>query len=154
MTDCSVLHGVSISEQEDYRKAVAQVIDDIHRASGKTLLEIADSIDVSFGTISNARNRKSDLTAIYLKRLGTRYGAAFLNPYFALMGAQAAPIKRKPERDILPIVTKVAHKIALARDPEGPGGSVEVPQERRGYLHDLKELQHTTGCLIAEVETI
>lgn len=141
------------ADTDDYRCAVETIIRDIQRATEDTLIDIAENIGASLGTISNAVNRKADLNATYLARLGQYYGSAFLNPYLAMFGAQAAPIKRKPERDILPIVTKVAHKIALARDPEGPGGSVEVPQEKRGYLHDLKELQHTTGCLIAEVES-
>lgn len=147
----NVLHVDEFAEQTAYRNSVAQIIGDIQAAHGKELTDIAEEIDVSRGTMSNAFNKKCDLSPIYLKRLGKKYGAAFLNPYFALFGAQAAPIGRRT-KDILPIVTRVAHKIALARDPEGPGGTTEVPQERKAYLNDLKELQHETGSLISEVE--
>jgi transcriptional regulator with XRE-family HTH domain len=134
-----------------YRCAVATIIEDIE-ATGKTLIDIAEDIKVSLGTISNAKNKKADLCAAYLARLGQVYGGSFLNPYFALFQSQAAPMQRRRTKDILPVVTRVAHKIACARDPDGPGGVVEVPQEKRGYLRDLKELQHETGCLISEIE--
>jgi len=150
MTAYTVLRDMPSSDS--FRCAVATIIGDIERATGEPLCMIADRIDASLGTISNAKNRKADLNATYLARLGAVYGGAFLNPYLALFDAQAAPIEKKAKRDILPIVTKVAHKIALARDPSGPGGATEVPQEKRGYLHDLKELQHEAGCLISEVE--
>ena len=152
MNEFTVLRAASCSETTDYRKAVSQIIRDIQRDLDKELCDIAEDIDVSRGTISNALHCRGDLSAIYLKRLGKRYGAAYLNPYLALFGAQAAPIKSKPEKDILPIVTKVAHKVAAARDPEGPGGAAEVPQEKLGYLSDLKTLLHAAGCLVSHIE--
>lgn len=135
-----------------YRSAVATSIRDIQRATGHTLIEIAESIDASLGTVSNAVNCKADLTAPYLFRLGAVYGASFVNPCLALMGAQAAPIEHKRLRDILPLGMKLFHKIAAARDPDGPGGVVEVPQERAGYLGDAKALHHELGCHIAATE--
>lgn len=135
-----------------YRFAVATIIGDIERLAGKTLVDIADDIDVSLGTISNAKNRKTDLSAEFLARLGQFYGGAYLNPYFALFQSQAAPIEKRPSKDILPIMTKVAHKVAAARDPDGPGGAVEVPQEKLGYLSDLKALLQTAGTLVSHIE--
>lgn len=147
-----------VSETACYRKAVATIIRDIQRdhyaRDGKPmeLLEIAEAIDVSLGTISNAVNEKSDLNAIYLMRLGQKFGAAYLNPYLRMADAQAAPLDNSLTSDILPMVMTVAHKIALARDPAGPGGATEVPQERAGYLPDLKRLNNRSGCLIKEIE--
>jgi len=154
MNATSVMRVNEVEEQTAYRCAVTTIIRDIQRAHDRSLVEIAEDIDVSLGTISNAVNGKADLCATYLARLGQHYGAAFLNPYFALMGAQAAPIKRKPQKDILPVLTGLTHEIARARDPQGPGGSTEVPQERKGYLGKAKELQHELGCMIAEVEGV
>lgn len=138
----------ALADTDAYRSAVATIISDIERHELKTLVDIAEDIDASLGTISNAKNRKADLNPTYLARLGQRYGGAYLNPYFALFHAQAAPLKGSVEADILPLVMAVGHKIACARDPEGPGGAAEVPQERRGYLPDLKRLQRRAGCLI------
>lgn len=151
MTASNVLHADCATDE--YRSAVETIIRDIQRATEDTLIDIAENIGASLGTVSNAVNRKADLNAVYLARLGQYYGGAYLNPYFALFGSQAQPLDRKA-CDILPVVTRVAHKIANARDPDGPGGSTEVPQEKRGYLHDLKELQHKTAGLIAEVEAV
>lgn len=148
-----------IEEQTAYRKAVAQIIEDIQRYEKRgdrqiNLVEIADEIDVSLGTISNAFNKKTDLSPSYLTRLGKRYGAGYLNPYFALVGAQAAPIDNTLTSDILPLLMAVGHKIASARDPEGPGGVIEVPQEKAGYLPDLKRLSHRSSCLVQEIEGV
>jgi transcriptional regulator with XRE-family HTH domain len=143
-----------------YRSAVATIIRDIQRhernSEGKplSLLEIADSIDVSLGTVSNAVNEKTGLSAEYLARLGAVYGGAYLNPYLALFNSQAQPLPPKPTTDILPVIARANLKIAEARDPSGPGGATEVPQERRGYLHDLKTLQREVGCLIREIECV
>lgn len=136
----------------DYRSAVSIIISDIQRVHGASLHEIADRIDCSLGTVSNAINRKADLNATYLARLGKAYGGAFLNPYFALFGSQASPIEDKAKVDVLPLLSRASLKIAEARDPAGPGGVVEVPQERVGYINDLKALQRETACLIAEIE--
>lgn len=152
MSVANVLRVNATEEQTGYRNAVAQIILDIQRASEKTLIEIAEDIDASLGTISNAANKKCDLGATYLARLGKQYGAAFLNPYLALIGAQAALLDPGRAADILPFVARVNLKIADARDPLGPGGKAEVPQERRGYLPDLKALQRELGGLIREIE--
>lgn len=147
-----VIHSGDGTEQDQYRKAVAQIIGDIQRATKLDMCLIADAIEVDKKTILNAFNKRSDLGAIYLKRLGCKFGGAFLNPYLALIGIQATPIDPKAARDILPLATKVSHKVACARDPAGPGGAVEVPQERAAYLPDLKQLHHEAGCLIPQIE--
>lgn len=147
-------------DTDSYRSAVATILDDIgrfeKRADGKppTLIDIAERIDASLSTISNAKNKNADLNPVYLARLGQAYGGAYLNPYFALFRTQAAPLDNTLTSDILPMVMAVAHKIACARDPAGPGGSTEVPQEKRAYLPDLKKLNQRSGCLIQEIETV
>lgn len=141
-TDCSA---------SGYRAAVATIIRDIERA-GVTLLDIAENIDASRDTVSDAKYEKTTLNAVHLARLGQVYGAGFLNPYFALFGAQAAPMEKKPSIDVLPIFTRISMKIAEARDPHGLGGATEIPQERSAYLTDLKQAVREGGCLIAEIE--
>jgi hypothetical protein len=85
---------------------------------------------VSLGTISNAANKKADLSPTYLKRIGTRFGAHMLDPYLALMGARAVPIEAEPKRDILPVMTRAQLRIVEARDPASPGGPRETIQEQ------------------------
>lgn len=158
MLHSKVLRVNEVEEQTAYRNAVAQIIEDILRFEKRDdnkpvgLVDIAESIDVSLGTVSNASNRKTDLSPTYLTRLGKRYGAGYLNPYFALVGAQAAPLDNTLTSDILPLIMALGHKVASARDPEGPGGVMEVPQEKSAYLPDLKKLNHRSACLISEIE--
>lgn len=159
MLHCNVLRVNPVSETAAYRRAVCEIIRDIQRECGdpKTgkpleLLDIAEAINVSLGTISNAVNQKSDLNAIYLLRLGQHFGSGFLNPYLRMCDAQAAPLDGSLTADILPLVMAVGAKIAKARDPQGPGGVVEVPQEKAEYLPDLKKLQTRSAHLVKEIE--
>lgn len=135
-----------------YRSAVATIIGDIEIACKVSLLDIAEAVDASRDTISDAKRGHTTLNPVHLARLGRRYGASFLNPYLALFGAQAAPLMPTATRDILPLASRVVHKVACARDPDGPGGVAEVPQERAEYLPDLKRLHHEVGCLIPQIE--
>lgn len=143
---------VGLTGSANYRTAVARIIEDIKRDHGCDLIDIAEAIDASIGTISNAFNAKADLSGVYLLRLGQAFGAGYLNPCLNITNAQAAPLDGSLTADILPLVMAVGHKIALARDPSGPGGAMEVPQEKSGYLPDLKKLNNRTGCLIKEIE--
>jgi hypothetical protein len=149
-----VLRAASLTGSDNYRKAVARIIDDIQRDHGCDLVDIAEAIDVSVGTVSNAANCKADLSGVYLFRIAQRFGAGYLNPCLNIANAQAAPLDGTLTSDILPMVMAVAHKIACARDPAGPGGVVEVPQEKRAYLPDLKRLNQRSGCLIQEIEAV
>lgn len=136
-----------------YRSAVATIITDIENATGDTLIDIAESIGVTRETISNAKNKKASLSAEFLAELGRKYGAAYLNPYLALFGAQAAPLDAAT-RDILPLLTMAAHTVATHRDPQGPGGIVEVPQEKAAQLHPFKALHRELGGQIAHIEAV
>jgi hypothetical protein len=134
-----------------YRSAVATIIRDIERA-GATLLDIAENIDASRDTVSDAKYEKTTLNAVHLARLGQAYGASFLNPYFALFGAEAAPIKPVAETNLAPLVAKVNLKLVEASDPDGPGGVTHVPQERAAYLPDLKAMSREAALAIREIE--
>lgn len=153
----SLGHGASL-DTEAYRAAVTEILEDILREfrcrDGKPLTQalLADSIDISKASVGNALRGIYSMDPVHLARLGQVYGAGFLNPYFRLMGAQAAPLEKDKGADILPMLTGVAFKISAARDPNGMGGATEVPQERRGYLHDLKRLVNRAGCLVQEIE--
>ena len=148
----SVLRVNPIAETAAYRRAVATIIRDIQRDCDIDLIDIAESIGVSLGTISNAVNERTDLNAIYLSRLGKRYGGSYLNPYLQMADIQAAPLEGSIEADILPLLTALTHKVACARDPEGPGGAAEVPQERSEYLPVLKQVNKATGRLAKQIE--
>jgi hypothetical protein len=147
-----VLRGEALAGSENYRRAIAQIIGDIQRDHKCRLVDIAEAIDASIGTISNAFNKEADLSGVFLLRLGQAYGAGYLNPYLNITQAQAAPLDGSLASDILPLMMAAAHKISMARDPNGPGGVVEVPQEKMGYLPDLKRVNNHTACLINEIE--
>lgn len=148
----SVLHVNTAAEQADYRKAVAEILRRVQSDHGKTLLEIAELIDVSLGTISNAANKKSDLCAVYLRRLGEAFGPNTLDPYLALIGGRVVPLEVSIQRDVLPFVAKVNHKIAVARSPDSPGGVREVHTEKAEYLPDLRQLRKELDGLIHQIE--
>ena len=118
----NVLRVNAVEEQTAERNAVARILLDIQREHSVTLLDIAEKIDVSLGTISNAANKKTDLCRTYLKRLGLAFGGHYLDPFHALYGVRASPIVGDPEADALPSTTAAIHKLALARSPNSKGG--------------------------------
>lgn len=149
----NVLRADALAGSASYRHAVARIIDDIrHDNPQLDLVDIAEAIDASVGTISNAANKRTDLSGVYLLRIGQKFGAGYLNPCLNMAQAQAAPLDGSLASDILPMFMAVAHKVACARDPEGPGGVVEVPQEKAAYLPDLKRAVNNGATLIKEIE--
>ena len=142
----------SAKETANYRAAVSRIVCDVQRDTGLPWVEIAERIGVSVGTIYAARDKASDLSGLYLMRLATVFGASYLNPLLKIAQVQAAPLDGSLEADILPMLTALTHKVALARDPAGPGGVAEVPQERAAYLPDLKRVNHATGKLAKQIE--
>src|SRR5688572_22759031 len=89
----NVLRVNSVAEQSDYMRAVAEILRHVQADHGLTLLEIADKIDVSLGTISNAANKKSVLNPLYLSRLAQLFGPHTLDPFVRLSGGRVVPIE-------------------------------------------------------------
>lgn len=159
MTDSAgnVLRVNGAEETTAYRNAVAEIIARILAEQSRpdasyTLVEIAERIDVSLGTVSNAFNKRADLSPTYLNRLGKAYGAHILDPYVKLAGGRVVPLHPVDRRDVLPFIARAALKVAEARDPESPGGEREVHTERFGYLPALLDLQRELAALICEIE--
>lgn len=139
-------------EQARYRQAVSAMLNDIKRDTALTWIAIAERLDISVGTIYAARDCEADLSGLYLIRVGAAFGGSYLNPLLKLVDIQAAPLEGSIEADILPLLTALTHKVACARDPEGPGGAAEVPQEKAAYLPDLKRVNKATGRLAKQIE--
>lgn len=152
MADPSVLRVNRVEEQADYSEAIAEILRRILADFETTLLEIAEKIDVSLGTISNAFNKKAILNPIYLKRLGQVYGVHALDPYAALIGGRVVPLEAEGAADVLPVITLASHRIATARSPSSPGGHVETLREQLGYLPELRRLQREVDALICRIE--
>ena len=157
MADHSVLRVNGVEEQTSYRNAVAEIINRILAENSKpgasyTLVQIAEAIDVSLGTISNAANKKADLSPTYLQRLGKRYGPHSLDPYLALYGARGVPLEARAERDVLPFLNRAALRVAETRDPASPGGARETLQERAGYAADLRAAIREAQALVCQIE--
>ena len=139
-------------EQAHYRNAVSRMFCDIKRDTALSWEAIADRLDMSVGTVYAARDKQSDLSGLYLIRVGSVFGGAYLNPVLKMAEVQASPLDGSIEADVLPLLTALTHKIACARDPEGPGGAHEVPQERAQYLPDLRRVNKATGRLAKQIE--
>jgi transcriptional regulator with XRE-family HTH domain len=153
VTAVNVLRVNTVEERTSYREAVAEILRRVQTEHKVTLLEIADRIDVSLGTVSNAANKKTDLCGTYLTRLAMAYGPQTFDPFVALAGGRVVPLAGKSGKDILPFVARVNLCIANARDKDGPGGEREIHTERAGYLGDLIALQTELSKLICEIET-
>lgn len=149
----NVLRVNSVEETTRTRNAIARVILNIQQEYDVTLAQIAEAIDVSLGTISNAANKKADLSSIYRDRLAMVFGGHVLNPIAERFGSHIVPLHGR-DGDILPLIARVNLKIAEARCPGSPGGIAEVHTERLGYLPDLRDLQRDLGALIVEIERI
>lgn len=152
MSANSVLRVNAVEEREDYREAVAEILRRVQVEHKKTLLDIAETIDVSLGTISNAANKKTDLCATYLKRLGEAFGPHVLDPYVALTGGRVVPLEVQVQRDILPFLNRASLRVAEARDPAGPGGARETLQEKASYLADLRAVIREGQALVCQIE--
>jgi transcriptional regulator with XRE-family HTH domain len=153
-TALSALRVNPVEEQTAEREAVVRILLDIQRDEGVTLLDIAETIGVSLGTISNAANKKTDLCRTYLKRLGKAFGGHYLDPFHALYGIRSVPIDAGNVRDILPFLARATSKIAEARDPQGDGGGRETHREKLGYLPELERLQAELSKLICDIQSL
>lgn len=122
MTAPNVLRVNDAEERTAYRDAVAEMLRRIQAEYGVTLLDISERIDVSLGTISNAANKRADLSPTYLNRLGRAFGPHTLDPFTAMAGGRCVPIDADQHTDALPSTTAAIHKLAVARSPDSPGG--------------------------------
>ena len=150
-TGLNVLRVNDVQETSDYQKAVAQIILNIQNATGHTYIQIGETISASLGTISNAANKKGVLNVLYLARIGQAYGAHFLNPYLALMGARAVALNAE-EVDPLPSLTRATNVIAIARSPNSEGGINETPSEKSQMLPILEEAQNDLCAKIVSIK--
>jgi hypothetical protein len=123
MSGNNVLRFNGVEETAEYRSAVAKIILDIqHGTPAKTHVAIAEAIDVSLGTIQNAANMRSDLSATYLRRLGRRFGGHFLNPYFALVGGHYSPNEAVVDPTVLEAAAELIAWYGRSTHPKSPGG--------------------------------
>lgn len=153
MSESQVLRVNCVEEEAAFRCAVQEVIARVLADKpGRTLIDIAERIDVSVKTISNAFNRTHSLSQTFLNRLGKAYGPHVLDPVAKLSGGRMIPLEVSTQRDILPLVAKVNLKIIQARDPASPGGVREIIQEKAGYVPDLRELRKELDVLICHIE--
>ena len=147
----SVLRVNCVEETACYRNAVTQIILNVQRETGDTHIDIAERIDVSVGTISNAANKKSDLNPLYLARLGKVYGCQFLNPYVALFGGCVEPLGAA-DADPMPALTKAAYELAVIRSPDSQGGTSETLSELSGILPTLENAQADVTAKIVSIK--
>lgn len=152
MVQCNVLRVNAVEEREEYRDAVAEILRNVQHDHQVTLLDIADRIDVSLGTISNAANKKADLCAPFLKRIGKAFGVSSLDPYVRSIGGRVMPTEADGAVDILPTILNTGHQIATARTASSPGGIIETLSEKLGYLPELRRLRRETDALINKIE--
>jgi hypothetical protein len=153
MSDHNVLRVNAVEEESDFRCAVHEVIARILADKpGRTLIDIAEGIDVSVKTISNAFNRTHSLSQTFLTRLGKVFGPHVLDPVAALSGGRMIALDVSVQRDVLPFMTRAANKIAEARSPDSPGGVREIHTEKAGYLPNLRDLRKELDCLIWQIE--
>jgi transcriptional regulator with XRE-family HTH domain len=152
MAGSNVLRVNALEERTAYRDAVSEIIRRVISERETTLIQIAEAIDVSLGTISNAFNKKADLCPTFLNRLGKAFGPHVLDPYVKLSGGRVIPLEISAERDILPLVARVNLKIVEARDPASPGGVRELPREKANYVPDLRVLRKELDVLICQIE--
>src|SRR6478672_6049804 len=115
MSDGHVLRVNCVEEEAAFRCAVQEVISRVLADKpGRTLIDIAETIDVSVKTISNAFNRTHSLSQTFLNRLGKAYGPHVLDPVAKLSGGRMVPLEVSTVRDVLPFLQRASLKIAVA----------------------------------------
>lgn len=120
----NVLRINAAEEESLYLDAVNRVIAAILAAEpGRTLIDIAEAIDVDKKTISNAFNKTHRLTQIFLTRLGQAFGPECLNPVAALAGARMVRLEADERMDPLTSTSAAVHSLAVVKSDSSPGGS-------------------------------
>ena len=149
----NVLLPMQLPTQKSLRGAVANIIRDIQRDCGETDQDTADRLGISIGTVRNARNESADLNALTIARIGAVYGAVYVNPYNALYGATATPVRPDTEDPLCHLARAVA-LICEMRSPDSDGGTVETPKELLDALPDMKRARAALDGLIARTEKL
>lgn len=149
MTDSAynVLHVNAAQEATRYRNAVAQILLDIQAQYHITLHDISESIGVSLGTISNAANKKADLSPTFLNRLGEAFGPEVLNPYASLSGGRMVPLQ-PTEADPMPALAGLFYAMCKARET----GSERDHRVKLAMLPDLKAAQAAITNMMLQAE--
>jgi hypothetical protein len=149
----NVLRENAVEEQTRYRAAVSAILLNIQRDFDRTLLQIAEDISVSLGTVSNAANRKADLSPTYLKRLGRAYGPEYIDPFVALVGGRVVPMEARDE-DALPSLAASVHRLAVAQSPSSEGGAAITHRELLGMLPELRVAIAAMNALVVRAERL
>jgi len=120
----NVLRVNAVEEERLYLEAAHRVIANIlAEKKGRTLIDIAEAINVDKKTISNAFNKTHRLSQMFLTRLGAAFGPHCLDPVAALSGGRMVPLVEADEGvDAMPSTTAAIHKLAVAKSPTSPGG--------------------------------
>lgn len=154
MASPNILRVNSVEERDSYLAAVSEVIGNIIAEHKLTLVQIADAIDVSLSTISNAFNRKAGLSHPYLSRIGRVYGVQTLDPVARLAGGRYVPIQADPALDALPSTTAAIHRLAVARSPSSPGGETITHTELLGMEREIDDAIKALCALKARCEAV
>jgi hypothetical protein len=150
----NVLAATGLPKQKDYRAAVARIIRAIQSEHNETDLDTAENIGCSVGTIRNARNEENDLGAVYIARIGKRYGAASIDPYMGLFEGRAVSAGSQCDADVLPPLTASVHRLAVATSSTSPGGIALTHTELLEMLPDLHRAASALAGLISRAERI
>jgi transcriptional regulator with XRE-family HTH domain len=153
VADNKVLLPMALPTRKSLRAAVAKIIRRVQLERGLTDEQFADEIDVSVGTVRNARNEQADLNAGTIARIGARFGSESLDPYARLYGARHVPLDAA-ETDALPSLSAAVHRLAVAQSPNSPGGPALLHPELLDMLPELREAQRAINALICRAESI
>ena len=133
-----VLRVNQVEEERLFLDAVHRVIACILAGEpGRTLIDVAEAIDVNVKTISNAFNKTHRLSQVFLTRLAQAFGPECLDPIAGLSGARMVPLEADDGQDALPSTTAAIHKLALARSPSSPGGDRITHGELLGMEQEI-----------------
>jgi hypothetical protein len=100
----TVLSNHAALHQTSYRAAVACMINGIKSEFGESDQDVADRLGTSSTTINNASNKRGDLGAVTLLRIGKEYGLHRLGPVMGLIGGKATPVEAVCTSDLhLPV---------------------------------------------------
>lgn len=149
----NVLRPCLRTETEQYRNAVARVILSIQTETHDTLADIAENIGVSAGTISNAANKRSDLSPVFLRRMRAVYGLHHLGQVARFFDALFNPLEAE-DADALPSLSASVHRLAVAQSPGSEGGSAITHRELLAMRVDLEAAQRAINALLARAEAI